>query len=173
MVFADDGYSGGHLHRPAWDRLRTTVRTHAVNVVLCLDPDRLSRSLSGLLVVADEWDRAGIRLEFLTQGRDASPKVRLFFAVRGAVAEFEKAKIRERMGRGKREKARQGRIVNPGPLPTWLRSTDGGATVTCEPGWTSHVQQVFRWYVDDGLTLRATAQRLTDLGIPSPTGGHV
>ncbi len=172
-VFADDGYTGGDLHRPALERLRTAVRDGLVDVVLCLDPDRLSRNLSDLLVLADEWDGAGVRLEFMTQDRDASPEGRLFFAVRGAVAEFEKAKIRERMMRGKHEKARQGKVVNPGTLPMWLRSADGGATVTCDPVWTSHVQQVFRWYVDEGLTLRAIAQRLTDLGIATPTGGHV
>lgn len=35
----------------------------------------------------------------------------MFYALRGAISEFEKAKITERMSRGRREKARQGRVL--------------------------------------------------------------
>ena len=66
-VFQDDGYSGGDLQRPALARLRGAVRDFRVDVLLCYDPDRLSRSLSDLLLVAHEVEAAGVRLEFLTQ----------------------------------------------------------------------------------------------------------
>jgi site-specific DNA recombinase len=128
-VFADDGYSGGDLHRPALARLRETVQAGLVTCVLCYDPDRLSRSLSDLLLLADEIERAGVRLEFITQDIDQTAEGKLFFAVRGAVAQYEKAKIKDRMLRGKQEKARQGRVVNPGKLPVWLRMAADGRTV--------------------------------------------
>ncbi len=143
-AFSDDGYSGGDLNRPALERLRQAVREGRADLVLVFDPDRLSRSLADLLVLADEFERAGVRLEFIAQEVDASPEGRLFFSIRGAVAEFEKAKIRERMVRGKREKARQGKVVTPNKLPSWLTSADGGTTVVLDPHWTEVATLVWR-----------------------------
>lgn len=170
-VFSDDGYPGGDVDRPALTRLREAVRQGRVDVVLCLDPDRLSRALRDQLLLADEFEHAGATLEFLTQEMDASPEGRLFFAIRGAVAEFEKAKIRQRTMRGKQEKARRGLVVNPANLPKWLHWDAASQTVTLDPVWASLVQQVFAWYVDEGWSLRRVAQHLTALGQPTPTGG--
>src|SRR5947209_20178480 len=41
--FADDGYSGARLDRPALDRLRDAVHQGAVEVVAVYAPDRLAR----------------------------------------------------------------------------------------------------------------------------------
>jgi len=169
-AFVDDGYSGGDLHRPALERLRQAVRDRRADVLLCFDPDRLSRNLADLLVLADECERAGVRLESLTQDVDSSPEGRLFFTIRGAVAEFEKAKIRERMMRGKTEKARQGKVINPGTLRCWLRSDDCGATVQLDRHWAKVVRLVFRLFVDEGMTLWAICAHLHDLGIVTPSG---
>lgn len=170
-VFADDGYSGGTLDRPALTRLREAVQQGRVDVVLCLDPDRLSRALRDQLLLTDEIDHAGVRLEFLTQELDFSPEGRMFFAMRGAVAEYEKDKIRQRTMRGKQEKARRGLVVNPANLPKWLHWDAKTQTVTLDPAWTPVVQQVFAWYVDAGWTLRRVASHLTALGYATPTGG--
>lgn len=171
-AFADDGYSGGDLRRPAMDRLRQAVRDGRVDVVLAYDPDRLSRSLTDLLLLADEVDAKRVRMEFVTGEFDASPEGRLFFSIRGAVAEFEKAKIRERMMRGKREKADQGLVVNPANLPAWLNWDGTEQQVTLDAHWGEVLSLIFRLFVDDGLTLRAVARRLTDLGYRTPSGGQ-
>ncbi|MDP2954078.1 MAG: recombinase family protein, partial [Chloroflexota bacterium] len=63
----DDGYSGESLDRPAMNRLRELVRQRLVDVVLAYDPDRLSRRLSDLLLLADELEAHGVKLEFITQ----------------------------------------------------------------------------------------------------------
>ena len=171
-ALSDDGCFGGDLNRPALEHLRQAVREGRADVVLVFDPDRLSRSLADLLLLADEFERAGVRLEFITQEVDASPEGRLFFSIRGAVAEFEKAKTRERMMRGKRDKARQGKVVTPNGLPSWLKSTDGGATVGFDPHWVAVATLVWRLFLDEGLTLRKVAERLSLLGYRMPTGGE-
>ena len=71
-AFVDDGYSGGNLDRPALARFRHAISEGAVDVVLCYEPDRLSRSLSDLLLLGDEVQRTRVRLEFVTQETDAS-----------------------------------------------------------------------------------------------------
>ncbi len=171
-LFADDGYSGGDLTRPALTRLREAVRSGRADRVLAVDPDRLSRSLTDLLLLADEFERAGVILEFCTQEVDRSPEGQLFFAVRGAVAQYEKHKIREWMLRGKREKAQQGRVVNPGKLPRWLTMAPDRQTVLLDPAWTPVVQRIYHLYVTEGCTLRGIAERLTTDGQPTPSGGR-
>jgi site-specific DNA recombinase len=109
--YIDDGYSGEYLERPALDRLRDDLRAVLIQNVIVYDPDRLSRNLTNQLLLADEIERAGVQLHFVTGSYDASPEGRLFFSIRGAISAFEKAKIRERTLRGKRAKARSGRMI--------------------------------------------------------------
>lgn len=109
--YIDDGYSGEYLDRPALDRLRDALQDKRVKNVIIYDPDRLSRNLTNQLLVADEIEKAGAKLYFVTGDYDASPEGRLFFSIRGAISAFEKAKIRERTLRGKRSKALSGKLV--------------------------------------------------------------
>ena len=170
-AFVDDGYSGGDLDRPALNRLRQAVREGRVDVILCYDPDRLSRNLSDQLLLSDEFERAGIRLEFITQETDASPEGKLFFAIRGAVAEYERAKTRERTTRGRLEKARRGKVVNPRCLPTWLRYDRQTETVYVDEEWAKVARLAFQLIADEGLKLSELRKRFNSLNIPTPLGG--
>lgn len=109
--YIDDGYSGEYLERPALDRLRNDLRNKVIEHIVIYDPDRLSRNLTNQLLLADEIEKAGAKLIFVTHDYDASPEGRLFFSIRGAISAFEKAKIRERTMRGKRTKALSGKLV--------------------------------------------------------------
>ena len=74
-----------------------------MDVVLSYDPDRLSRKLYHQMILAEEFEKQGIKLEFITQDTGTSPEDRMFFNMRGLVAEYEREKIRERPIRGSRE----------------------------------------------------------------------
>lgn len=62
------------------------------------------------LIVSEEIER-NAELVFVNGDYQKTPEGMLFYQMRGAIAEFEKAKINERMSRGRREKARQGKVV--------------------------------------------------------------
>jgi len=109
--YVDDGYSGEYLERPALDKLRQMLRNTQIQSVIIYDPDRLSRNLTNQLLIADEIEKAGAKLIFVTGNYDASPEGRLFFSIRGAISAFEKEKIRERSLRGKRAKVMSGKMV--------------------------------------------------------------
>jgi len=169
--FVDDGYSGGDLDRPALSRLRQAIREGHLDVILCYDPDRLSRSLADLLLLTDEFERAGVRLEFITQDTDASPEGKMFFAIRGAVAEYERAKTRERTTRGRIQKAKQGKVINPRCLPTWLRYDRQTEAVYVDEEWAKVARLAFRLVADEGLKLSDLRKRFNSLNIPTPLGG--
>jgi len=111
LVFSDQGVSGETLIRPALEELRQRIEVGEISAVYCLDPDRLSRKLLHQLLLTEEWERKGIALHFVLGDYKKTPEGNLFYALRGAISEFEKAKITERMCRGRREKARQGRVL--------------------------------------------------------------
>ncbi len=109
--YVDDGYSGEFLERPGLGKLRDELFTGKIKNVCIYDPDRLSRNLTNQLIIADEIEKSGAKLTFVTGDYDCSPEGRLFFSMKGAVSAYEKAKIRERTSRGRRAKASKGKIV--------------------------------------------------------------
>lgn len=110
IEYVDEGLSGEYLDRPALTRLRKDVREGIIKVVICLDPDRLSRKLMNQLILSEEIEKKA-QIFFVNGEYQRTPEGMLFYQMRGAIAEFEKAKITERMSRGRREKARQGKVL--------------------------------------------------------------
>ena len=63
--------------------------------------DRLGRSLSHLLTIVTDLKERGVGFRSLTEGMDTTtPQGKLLFSVFGALAEFERALIRERVNAG-------------------------------------------------------------------------
>lgn len=103
IEYVDEGISGEFLDRPALTKLQKDVRKGLITKVVCLDPDRLSRKLMNQL--AEEFDRQGVELVFVNGEYTRTPEGQLFYSMRGAISEFEKAKINETRG----DKRRSGR----------------------------------------------------------------
>jgi site-specific DNA recombinase len=170
-AFIDEGYSGAELDRPALNRLRRVIREGRVDIVLAYDPDRLSRRLYHQMILAEEFEKQGVRLEFVTQDMGTSPEDRMFFNMRGLVAEYEREKIRERTMRGNREKARQGKVVSVGAIPFGFYYNKEKATLEENPEKAETVRFIFYTFANENLSLQGLADRLNCLHIPTPRGG--
>jgi DNA invertase Pin-like site-specific DNA recombinase len=122
VEYIDSGISGSKDRRPALDQLVADVRRHRVQGVLCWRLDRLGRNLRHLVLLLDEWQSRGIAFVTLGEGIDTSTAAgRLVAGVLGSIAEFERARIQERIMAGlARAKAHGTRIGRPRatPLPT-------------------------------------------------------
>jgi site-specific DNA recombinase len=170
-AFIDDGYSGAELDRPALNRLRQAAGEGRVDVVLAYDPDRLSRKLYHQMILAEEFEKQGIKLEFITQDMGDSPEDRMFFNMRGLVAEYEREKIRERTIRGSRMKARQGKVVSAGVPPFGFQYNKEKATLEVDPEKARTLRLIFYTFANENLSLQRLAERLNQLNIPTPKGG--
>ena len=62
--FTDEGYSGATLLRPALERLRDLIATGVLDRVYVHSPDRLARKYAYQVLLVDEWQRAGVDLNF-------------------------------------------------------------------------------------------------------------
>lgn len=109
--YVDDGFSGEFLDRPALTHMRQDVKEGIISAIVCFDPDRLSRKLMNQLILSDEFDRRKVDVVFVNGDYAKTPEGNLFYSMRGAISEFEKAKITERMSRGRVQKAKAGKVV--------------------------------------------------------------
>ena len=110
-IFRDDGYSGATLNRPGLDRLRDQLREGGIERVLIASPDRLARNYVHQMVLLEEFERSGCQVDFLDQPMSQDPQNHLLLQIRGAVAEYERTLIAERMRRGRQVKLRAGRVI--------------------------------------------------------------
>ena len=99
--YVDHGVSGSQDRRKALDALVQDVRRRRVDVVVCWRLDRLGRGLRHLVALLDEFHALGVSFVSLNEGIDATtPAGRLQLHVLGAIAEFERARIAERVKAG-------------------------------------------------------------------------
>jgi DNA invertase Pin-like site-specific DNA recombinase len=111
-VYRDQGQSGAKSERPALTALMNDLRKRKADVVVVWALDRLARSLKHLLTIAEECRLLGVDLVSLRQNIDTTlPAGRLTFAVLGAVAEFEREMLRERVKAGMAQARRAGKRV--------------------------------------------------------------
>lgn len=172
LVFADEGVSGETLDRPALRQLRQSIEASEIKAVICLDPDRLSRKLLNQLVLTEEWEEEGVTLSFVHGDYSKTPEGNLFYALRGAISEFEKAKITERMCRGRKEKARQGRVLRDFQIYGYDFEPETEQLVRNEEE-AQIVQEIFSLFLapePNGLSVSAIARLLTAKGVPTKRG---
>jgi site-specific DNA recombinase len=106
-IFRDDGYSGATLKRPALDALRDKVRLRELEVVVTLSPDRLARNYVHQMILIEELEKHGCRVEFVERPMSTDPNDQLLLQIRGAVAEYERTLLTERMRRGRLTKLKR------------------------------------------------------------------
>jgi len=173
-VYRDDGYSGARLGRPGLDRLRDHAALADLDVVLVTAPDRLARNYVHQVLLVDELAARGCRVEFLDRPMSDDPHDQLLLQIRGAVAEYERTLIAERMRRGRQARLRAGTLL-PWTRPPFGYRLDpdrprDAAAVRVDPAEAVLVAQLFDWYLEPRATLYQLTARLAGLGVATPTG---
>ena len=99
--YVDEGVSGSTDTRPAVDKLLRDAKRRRFDVLVCWRLDRLGRSLKHLILFLEELSALGVAFVSLAEGIDATtPAGRLQMHILGAIAEFERARIAERVRLG-------------------------------------------------------------------------
>ena len=174
QIFRDDGYSGTRLKRPGLDRLREDVAMAKFTRILLTAPDRLSRNFVHQTLLLEEFQAHGAQVEFLDRPMSEDPHDQLLLQIRGAVAEYERTLIADRMRRGRLRK------LNAGVLLPWTRAPYGyrcsiehprdPAGVRVDLAKAAIVQEIFNQYCQSGMTLAKVSKHLYALNIVSPRG---
>jgi site-specific DNA recombinase len=174
-VFRDEGYSGASLKRPGLDRLRDQIANAGFDHLLITAPDRLARKYVHQVLLLEEFEQAGCQVEFADRPMSRDPNDQLLLQIRGAVAEYERTLIAERMRRGRLQKYQTGQML-PWTHPPYgyrvdpdhPRTPEG---VRLEPVEAAIVTEIFVGYLECGQSLAGMATQLMQQGIPAPRGG--
>jgi len=113
--YMDQGISGSKESRPALNRLMADACRRRFDAILVWKIDRFGRSLKHLVNSLAEMAALGVAFVSLRDNLDLStPSGRLMFQIIGAMAEFERALIQERVCAGIRNaKAKGIRVGRP------------------------------------------------------------
>jgi site-specific DNA recombinase len=173
QIFRDDGYSGASLRRPGLDRLRDAAAGARLDRILITAPDRLARNYVHQMLLVEELQKHGAVVAFLDRPMSQDPHDQLLLQIRGAVAEYERTLITERMRRGRLCKLRAG-VLLPWTWPPYGYRVDperprDPAGVRLDEAEAAVARDLFAWF-DEGASVCELARRLRGLGIVSPSG---
>lgn len=164
-------WSGTTLERPALEEVRQLARTRNFDALIAYATDRLARNPIHLAIIAEECEKHHIELLFVTEPLDSSPEGQLLRYVRGYAAQIEAEKIRERTIRGKRSRAREGKLPTGGGGLYGYEYDPETGTRAVNREQADVVRMIFQWCVEEQLPLGSICLRLMDMGIPAPKGG--
>ena len=68
----NETYSGLSLERPELDKIRELVRTEEIDSIVCYSLDRLSRDPGHGVIITQELEKHGVKLETVTEDVDNS-----------------------------------------------------------------------------------------------------
>lgn len=176
-IFRDDGRSGASLNRPGLDQLRDVVRSGAIDRVLVTEPDRLARNYVHQMIIMDELEHNSCLVEFLDRPLSDDPQDRLLLQIRGAVAEYERTLIGDRMRRGRQAKYHAGTLLPWTSPPYGYRLNPDRPRdptgLTIDPAEAAVISQIFAWYAEEHTSLHQIALHLQAQGVPTPSGKQV
>jgi DNA invertase Pin-like site-specific DNA recombinase len=99
--YVDAGVSGSKDRRSALDSLVHDAKRRLIDVVVCWRLDRMGRNLKDLITLLEDLQALGVAFVSLAEGIDATtPAGKLQMHILGAIAEFERGRLRERVMAG-------------------------------------------------------------------------
>ena len=148
--YADGGYTGANMDRPALRRLLEDVQTGEVNCVVVYKVDRLTRSLLDFSKIMEVLDRHGATFVSVTQQFNTTSSLgRLTLNILLSFAQFEREMISERTRDKMSAARRKGKWVGGGLALGYGCAPQRGALVVNE-GEAQHVQEIFKLYLELG-----------------------
>ena len=121
--YVDSGISGSKERRPALDQLMADAKRRTVDVIAVWRLDRFGRNLGHLIKTLDELRALDVGFCSLGEGIDTTTPVgRMNAGILGAIAEFERSRIVERVNAGIARARRDGKRL--GRRPRLVRQED-------------------------------------------------
>lgn len=164
VVFEDEGFSGGNLKRPDFQRMMEEVRKHRFKAIVVYRLDRISRNISDFTNLIDELTKLDVSFVSIREQFDTStPMGRAMMFIISVFSQLERETIAERIRDNMHELAKTGRWLG-GNTPTGYESesvsnvtVDGKTRKACKlkliPEEAEIVRTIFDLYIEtDSLT---------------------
>ena len=121
-VFEDEGFSGGNLKRPDFQRMMDRVRKGEFKAIVVYRLDRVSRNISDFAGLIDELTKLDVSFVSIREQFDTStPMGRAMMFIISVFSQLERETIAERIRDNMHELAKTGRWLG-GNAPTGFKS---------------------------------------------------
>jgi DNA invertase Pin-like site-specific DNA recombinase len=172
--YIDDGYSGSLLDRPALDQMRADLKFDRFDAIFFLSPDRIAREVEYPQSIVGEILKHRKRMFINGEDYEHNPENKMMLIMLGTFAEFERAKITERMTRGRLHKLRMGQMSSNGQRIfgyDYIRRTDGApARLGINEQQAAVVRSIFEMFASGNFGLVAIVRYLETNHIPTCSG---
>lgn len=165
--YIDDGYSAKDIDRPQLKKLLEDVKANKIAKVIVTKLDRLSRKLLNLLELIDLFQQNGVSFISISESFDTNtPSGRLTLQVLGAVAEFERERIKERVVDNMHHAAHKGQWLTSAPYGYELLNKE----LKIHEEKAKVVRRIYDLYLNENKGYLTIAKLLNEESIPSPSG---
>lgn len=122
VVFEDEGFSGGDLHRPAFQKMMEAVHDGCFQAIVVYRLDRISRNIGDFAGLIDTLSKQNVSFISIKEQFDTStPMGRAMMFIISVFSQLERETIAERIRDNMHELAKTGRWLG-GNVPTGFRS---------------------------------------------------
>jgi site-specific DNA recombinase len=149
--YIDDGHTGTLLARPGLDQLRSDLKADVFDTVYFLAADRIARDVAYQSIIVGELIKHGKQIIINGVDYKNNPENKVTLTILGAVAEFERAKIIERMMRGKVHRLRKGEMIGglaPFGYEHVRKTSTAPATLAIKEPQAGIVRSMFEMYTN-------------------------
>lgn len=179
-VYIEPGRTGANLDRPQLQALLRRVGPG--DVIIVNTADRLTRNMDGLFKVRSILQERGAhcwsvkdRLDVATANLDDL----LRLVITGWFSQHDLEKLSDQMKVGRQARCEEGEAAFGNIAPFGFRfvkrqvsAKHVGTFLEIAPDEAEVVKLIFDLFLNQGLSSKATALRLNELGIPSPAAGR-
>ncbi|MFP3880667.1 MAG: recombinase family protein [Dehalococcoidia bacterium] len=162
--------SGLTMERPKLNELRKLVRAGEVDIIIAYCLDRLSRDPTHGVILTQEFEKHGVKLEAVTEDIDSSELGKLISYIRGFAAKLETEKTRERTMRGRQQRIKSGKLPT-GRGIIYGYDYDAARQMNTANEELDVVRMAGLWIRDEGIFLNEVCRRLMKMRAPAPKGG--
>jgi site-specific DNA recombinase len=168
--YVDEAISGATLDRPELTRLLNDAGGKFAFVIVA-KMDRIARDLMAQLWIEKELLRGDVELISVAEPfRGQDPANVLFRQIIGAFAQFERARIAERMAGGRKQKARGGGYAGGG-APIGYTAEKGAKVLSLDAEKAETVRRLFELREEcPGASLEALAGMMNAEGLTTAQG---
>lgn len=169
-IYTDDGYSGLHFNRPAFQRLLADIQAGNINLVVTKDLSRLGRDQIGTAYYYQIYfPRHQVRYIAAAEGFDTAGTgaADALFPFLTAANDFYTADISRKVRSALTARKREGKFIGAHPPVGYRKDPEQRGHLVIDPRGAVLVQRVFALYLTLG-SVAGTAKVLTEEGRPTP-----
>lgn len=168
-IYADPGVSAKDLKRPGVQQMLEDIKKGFFDVIVVYRLDRLVRRVLDLHNLLDDFEKNNVKFKSVTEVFDTTTAMGKFFiTIVGAMAEWERDNLSERVSMGMEQIVREGKWkggeVGYGHM--WDRNDKVFVVVEEE---AKYIQMMYQWSIegDGDITI---AHKLNEMGITTRQG---